>query len=113
MCTKNQLELILKSVAAEARKLLGNRMISVILYGSYARGDYDEESDIDILIVADVPREECWPYNVRLIEQTAELELNNDVLLSTHIVERDVFERYGDVLPFYRKVLKEGIRIAG
>ncbi len=34
-------------------RLYGDRLKSVYLYGSYARGDQDRESDIDILIILD------------------------------------------------------------
>ena len=40
------------------KKVFGEKFQSVILYGSYARGDYDEESDIDIMITVDMSREE-------------------------------------------------------
>jgi len=36
------------------RKKFGNKIKKVILFDSYARGDYNEESDIDILIVGDI-----------------------------------------------------------
>ena len=36
-----------------ARRAFGDRLRRVVLYGSYARGDYDAESDVDLLIVAD------------------------------------------------------------
>jgi predicted nucleotidyltransferase len=36
-----------------ARQAFGDRLRRVVLYGSYARGDYDAESDVDLLIVAD------------------------------------------------------------
>ena len=29
----------------------GARLRTVVLYGSYARGDYDEESDIDLMLI--------------------------------------------------------------
>lgn len=32
--------------------MYGDSLVSVILYGSYARGDYDETSDIDIVAIA-------------------------------------------------------------
>lgn len=35
----------------ETQKLLGERVKKVILYGSYARGDYNSDSDIDIMIL--------------------------------------------------------------
>jgi len=36
-----------------ARRAFGDRLRRVVLYGSYARGDDDAESDVDLLIVAD------------------------------------------------------------
>lgn len=57
MCTENQLKAILDTVAATARTALGDRLRGAYLYGSYARGDYGAESDVDILVLADVPRE--------------------------------------------------------
>ena len=37
--------------ARRARRELGDRIVHIILYGSRARGDYTEDSDIDVLVV--------------------------------------------------------------
>ena len=50
MCTKNQLHIITETVAQEAKARLGDNLDAVVLYGSYARGDYSDESDIDIMV---------------------------------------------------------------
>ena len=52
MCTKRQLNEILERVVGGSKTLFGDNLDSVILFGSYARGDYDDESDIDIMIMA-------------------------------------------------------------
>lgn len=44
---------ITRSVAADLRELYGDRLRQVLLFGSYARGTADEESDIDLLVVLD------------------------------------------------------------
>lgn len=46
-------EAIARSVAADLRELYGDRLRQVLLFGSYARGTADEESDIDLLVVLD------------------------------------------------------------
>lgn len=112
MCTKNQLENITQTVASLAKEILDDKLVSVILYGSYARGDYDDESDIDIMIVADIPSEECWSCNVQLIEGLTDTELENEIVISTHVVQADNFNQYRTALPFYRNVTEEGIKIA-
>ena len=40
------------------RERFGDSIEEVILFGSYARGDYDEESDIDLLIIGEVDFDE-------------------------------------------------------
>ncbi len=112
MCTRNQLDIITSTVAGSAKRLLNKNLISVILYGSYARGDFDDESDIDIMIIADIPADECWNYNVQLINELADLELENGIVISTHIVQAEIFNQFKNTLPFYRNVTREGIKIA-
>jgi len=49
-----KLQNIMNIFAAECKALFGGKLCDLRLFGSYARGDYDEESDIDILIVLDM-----------------------------------------------------------
>lgn len=35
------------------RQRFGERLCEVVLFGSYARGDADEDSDVDVLVVVD------------------------------------------------------------
>ena len=51
MCTKNDLNYILKKIVQIYRSVYGEKLVQVILYGSYARGDYDSDSDIDIVAI--------------------------------------------------------------
>ncbi len=44
---------IIKKYCEILYKLLGERLVSIMLFGSIARGDWDKNSDIDILIIAD------------------------------------------------------------
>lgn len=112
MCTANQLQLITRAVAELASELLGKKLDSVILYGSYARGDYDEHSDIDMMILAHILPEEGWKYTKELSDKLTELELEYDTVISVHVASDSVFERYVNDLPFYGNVSREGVRIA-
>ena len=49
---------IMEDFAKNARKILGNSLDSVILYGSYARGDYSEFSDIDVMLLVSLGDED-------------------------------------------------------
>ena len=50
MCTRAALERITISIKDEALRIFADKLNSVILYGSYARGDNDSESDIDLML---------------------------------------------------------------
>ena len=44
---------IARDVAGDLRRLYGDRLSGVVLFGSWARGDAHPESDIDLLVVLD------------------------------------------------------------
>ncbi|MBQ8209477.1 MAG: nucleotidyltransferase domain-containing protein [Clostridia bacterium] len=112
MCTKNQLTYILQRVAGTAKSVFGDKYDSTLLYGSYARGDYDSESDIDIMVLADVEREELASYKKPLIALTSELGLEHDIVITVTLKDTETFNKYLGTVPFYDAVKKEGIPIA-
>ena len=51
---------ILKNFVDKMEKLFGKSLKKLILYGSYARGDYKENSDIDIMILTSMSDGLCY-----------------------------------------------------
>ena len=49
---------VLMTFAQGAKKILENNLSKLIVYGSYARGDYKENSDIDVMILTPFSKEE-------------------------------------------------------
>lgn len=47
----NEINDIINQFVEGVNKILGDRVKKIILYGSYARGDYNDSSDIDIMIL--------------------------------------------------------------
>ena len=113
MCNKSELQIILTEMADIAKATFGEQLESVILYGSYARGDYDQESDIDIMIlVKGIPFDKLWLYKKPIISKESELGLKYDMVISTAVKDAETFNRYIGILPFYKNVAKEGIKVA-
>lgn len=87
---------------------LGNDLVRVILYGSQARDNAHDGSDIDVLCVMRGP----FDYG-KVIEETSELtaalSLQYDVVLSrAFVTEHEYNERQ---LPFFMNIRKEGIPV--
>ncbi len=112
MCTENQMENLLRDIAVGSKEIFNDALHSVILYGSYARGDYDEESDVDIMILADVLDSELCFFRKQIDKLCSFLLYEYGVVVS--ITERDTatYNRYVEILPFYQNIQKEGVRIA-
>ena len=112
MCTQNQLYSITHRIADEAKLRLGNRLEAVVLYGSYARGDHDEESDVDIMVRVICAKDELGAYRHILSDVASELSLEYDITVSVTVVDSETFHRYHRHLPYFENVEREGIRIA-
>ncbi len=95
----------------EIQKLLGERVKKVILYGSYARGDYNSDSDIDIMILTDLADNEIDYYRRKISELAYDIDFENnfDIMLSPVIKNIEKFNYWLNALPFYMNVQKEGV----
>ena len=85
--------------------------IDAILFGSYARGDNDDGADIDVLLLVDTSREEISRRNWQVGDLAAELLLQYGILVSPIVENRDYFNANADILPFYRNIRREGVRL--
>ena len=56
---------IMQKFANDMKELFGNAYRETLVYGSYARGDYNENSDIDVMILVDMQDEIINRYNLR------------------------------------------------
>ena len=109
MCNESKLNEIKQHVRKASEEVLGDKLDKVILYGSYARGDNDDGSDIDFLILADISPETAWGERMKISALTGWIDLEYDVLVSLHVTCCENFYKYSNHLPFYINVLKEGV----
>ena len=95
----------------QAQKIFGNHIRQIILYGSYARGDYREDSDIDIMLLVDLQQEECWEYRKQLMSEVFDINLEYDTMIIPTTVNAAQFKEWLPVYPFYQNVAREGVKL--
>lgn len=104
MCTRSELQIILKKVKVAAKQLYGDKLNRIILYGSYARGDNTEESDIDIMIILDCDTKEIKKLRSLTAEMASDISLEQEVFLSVLLRDKKQFENGLTFLPFYQNI---------
>lgn len=102
---------LLHQYLEEVQKIYGSHLKSVILYGSYARGDYTENSDVDIMILVDLPEEELDLYSDALSELGFDYNVEHDIWMMPVVKNIKHFQHWVSAYPFYKNVQKEGVTL--
>ena len=99
---------ILQYFKADLQKLYGKQMVGLILYGSYARGDIHEFSDIDVLVLLNQMQS---PYVEirRMSDISYDYMERYEMIISTIPTTTDRYKNLNT--PLYRNIKKEGIKI--
>lgn len=109
MCDNNTLTAILNQITEKAKSQLSDSFISLTLYGSYARGDYTAESDINILILTSLDPERIKSVASSFLEFLLGIDLEYDVVTSVIFMDYRVFSEYRSVYPLFKIIQTEGV----
>ena len=105
----NKTQQAINEFLIKINEILENKIKRIILYGSYARGDFNKSSDIDIMILTDLTDDEIVEYSEKIWDFAYDIELENNVILSILIKNIDKFNYWLEALPFYINVQNEGV----
>lgn len=86
-----QLDQILSELRTGLESLYGERLVKLILYGSQARGDAEEYSDIDVLAVLEGEFDRRAE-DVRTLDLICELTLEHNLLVSLILMSQERYE---------------------
>jgi uncharacterized protein len=103
--TPEEVRAILLELRGRLEDLYGERLRGLYLFGSYARGEAEPGSDLDVLVVLDEVGS-YWEEIERGGSITAELSLEHDVTISRIFVSGA--EWNGGDTPLLRNVRREG-----
>ena len=82
---------IIMSFARKVRRILGKNLKQVILYGSYARGDYTEDSDIDIMVLTTLTDKEIEQIETEIYDLAFDYLMDYGVDISVVIKNEEQF----------------------
>ena len=105
---EKNIENILHELKQELKRIYKNRLVSLILYGSYARGEAGEDSDIDVVVVLKgdvIPGREI-DY---MLDTITDLGLKYNTLISIYPVSEDYMQSVRS--PLLLNIHAEGITL--
>ena len=100
---------VLKAFVKQIRKIFGASLRQIILYGSYARGDYRDNSDMDIMILVDVKPEEISVYADKVYDITYDFEMQYGMEINPSVQSIQIYEQWKVVYPFFMNIEKDGV----
>ncbi len=100
---------LLQLYRKQLEKELGQHIKEVILYGSYARGDFRTDSDIDILILVDLKAfQDCED---KIFDLTYDFNIANNTEIMPIVQNIEHFNKWKNAYMFYKNISTEGVAI--
>ena len=111
MMTRELVDSAMKDYAKGAKEVYGDKLKDIILFGSCARGDFDDESDVDVMILLDIEREDerVEREKIHPVVFMLDEKYGYELLFSTLVRSYKDFNYWLQAKPFYMNVRKDGI----
>ncbi|MCP5106314.1 MAG: nucleotidyltransferase domain-containing protein [bacterium] len=107
--TEQKVNDVLRAVESELREIFKDKLKKLILFGSYCRGDFDSESDIDVMALVDDPTPR--KYDDVLLDVEVDLSIAYDTVLSIFVESETEYREARKYKPFLKSIEGEGIEI--
>ncbi len=95
-------------VTEMVKKLIGADLVEVILYGSCARGDYTQDSDIDIALLMRCSRIEAKKYDDILAKIASEFAMKYFAIVNFVSLPYNEFVEKREWYGYFRNIDREG-----
>lgn len=100
---------LIEQYISSVQKIYGSHLKQVILYGSYARGDFSDKSDIDIMLLVDLPDSRLDEFSDNLSELGFDYNVEYGLWFMPIVKNIEHFYYWAKTYPFYLNVVKEGV----
>ena len=102
---------IVYEYAKDIQQLLGKDLSKIVMYGSYVRSDFTDNSDIDLMILVDVPEEGNRILAEKVSDRAFDYLIKYGIYISPVVKNEGHFNYWVDNLPYYRNVRDEAVII--
>ena len=94
------------------KPIYGDALKSVVLFGSYARGEENEASDVDLMLLLDMTEEEISKTDHALGKARFQMDCIDPMLdIPPVTIPLRRFLKWKSVHPFYQNILEDGVTL--
>ena len=112
MCSQSEVYTIVSQLRESMSHIFPQEHFDVILFGSYARGEASDESDIDVMFLVDSSRQMIAERHWQIGEAAAEVLLSHGIVVSPIVENRAYYRENADLLPFFKNIQREGVLLS-
>ncbi len=108
---RDRLQYILAEYKKDVSNILQEKLEKIILYGSYARGDFRGDSDIDLLILVNASQNELHVFTDAIYDLSYDYDQLYDVEINPVVQSVEIYNHWKTTYPFFLNVEREGIAV--
>ena len=112
MCSHEKAIAVISELNTRMAQLFPEGLTDILLFGSYARNEEDEGSDIDVMYLVNTPRDVIARRNWQVGNAAADLLLEHGVGISPIVENQEYFSAHARTLPFFRNIEREGVSLS-
>lgn len=110
---KDKINKVVLEATANIQNLMEADLAEIILYGSCSRGDYTEDSDIDIALIMNCDRMACKKYDEKLADIATELAMKYFAIVNFVCIPYQEFTEKKVWYAYFKNIEKEGRGLYG
>lgn len=99
--------------AQKLKNIMQNHIVKIIMYGSCARGDFNQDSDIDLAILTDMDRLEVKKYDDEIMNVVTDIAMNSDAIVEYICLPIDEYNSKKNWYGYFKNIEKDGKVIYG
>ena len=107
----HNLSILTDELRHNTQSAFGERLRKIIMYGSYARGDFNEYSDLDIMVLAGYDKDDESQLESQINRIANKASLDHDITVCMLLNNERLFMSRLSISPFYRNVIAEGVEL--
>lgn len=92
-------------------EIFGEKLSRIVLFGSYARGDFNQNSDMDIMILVDVQPEEISHYADLVYDITYDFEEKYEIEINPCVQSVKTYDQWKKAYPFFINIERDGVTV--